>query len=386
MSALNIFAVIVSYRCAPLTIEALRSLQAERATPDLRLQAIVVDNDSGDLPQIQRAVEQHGWSSWVTLIAAPRNGGFAYGNNVGIERAFNGDSAPSYIYLMNPDAEVRSGAVLALARFLDTHPGVGIAGSSFENRDGSDWPIAFRFPTLLSELDQGLRFGLVTHLLQRWVVARRMSKTPQPVDWICGASMMVRPAVLAAVGGFDENYFLYYEETDFCRRARAAGFSTWYVPESRVMHIAGQSTHVTGRADAPKRLPPYWFESRRRYFAVTFGVSKAIAIDLIAIAANSLGALKRMCLGRRGSAVPHFIRDLIGHSILWPSNRALLPVNCGGAGRAALAGAAGAAGALGTPGAAGALSTAGAAADSRAAAPVATTPSPASAPSRVRIT
>jgi N-acetylglucosaminyl-diphospho-decaprenol L-rhamnosyltransferase len=380
MSALDIFAVIVSYRCAALTIEALRSLAAERATPGLGLQAIVVDNASGDLPQIQRAVEQQGWSSWVTLIAAPRNGGFAYGNNVGIERAFggDGDGSPPYIYLLNPDAQVRSGAVLALARFLETHPTVGIAGSSFENHDGSEWPIAFRFPTLLSELDQGLGFGLVTRLLRRWVVARRMSKTSQPVDWICGASMMIRPAVLAAVGGFDENYFLYYEETDFCQRARRAGFSTWYVPESRVMHIAGQSTHVTERTGGPRRLPPYWFESRRRYFAVTFGVGKAIAIDLIAIAANSLGFLKRVCLGRGGSVVPHFTRDLICHSILRPANRTLMPVNCGGAARAAIAAVA-AAGSVTPANAPSASATTGAAT-------ITSTPSTTPVPTRVRIT
>jgi N-acetylglucosaminyl-diphospho-decaprenol L-rhamnosyltransferase len=379
MSPLDIAAVIVSYRCAPFTIEALRSLAAERATPDLRLRAIVVDNASGDLPHIQRAVEQRDWSSWVTLIAAPRNGGFAYGNNLGIERAFSAGALPSYIYLLNPDAQARPGAVLALARFLDAHPAVGIAGSSFENLDGSDWPIAFRFPTLLSELDQGLGFGLATRLLQRWVIARRMSPVRQPIDWICGASMMIRPAVLAAIGGFDENYFLYYEETDFCQRARRAGFSTWYVPDSRVMHIAGQSTRVTERNQKPKRLPSYWFESRRRYFAVTFGVGRAITIDLIAVAAHSLGLAKRLCLGR--STVPHFIRDLVHHSVLWPANRALPPINCGGAGAAVAA--------VTTPRAPepqGSAAPNPSGATTSAAAPMTATASPARAASNVRIT
>jgi GT2 family glycosyltransferase len=227
---------------------------------------------------------------------------------------------------LNPDAQVRSGAIGSLVRFLDSHPDVGIAGSSFENLDGSDWPIAFRFPCLLSELESGLGIGLVTLLLHRWVVARPMTKTAQPVDWICGASMMIRPAVFAAIGGLDENYFLYFEETDFCRRAKLAGFSTWYVPESRVMHIAGQSTKVTERTDRAKRLPSYWFESRRRYFAVTFGIGHAIAIDIIALMAQALGWLKRTVLGQRHSIVPHFIRDLARHSVLWRMNRHLPPL------------------------------------------------------------
>jgi GT2 family glycosyltransferase len=327
MLKLDVATVIVSYQSAGLTIESLSSVQSERSTSDLQLRAIVVDNASGDLPAIAEAVEANGWSSWVTLIQTPKNGGFGYGNNVGIERAY-ADGVPAYVYLLNPDAAVRPGAIGSLVRFLEAHPSVGIAGSSFENLDGSDWPIAFRFPNLLSELNDGLQIGLVSRLLQRWVVAREMTKTPQPVDWICGASMMIRPEVLAAIGGFDENYFLYFDETDFCRRAKHHGFSTWYVPESRVMHNAGQSTKVTDLKSGPKRLPAYWFESRRRYFAMTFGIGYAVAVDIVALVARSLGWLKQTALGRSRSLIPHFIRDLARHSVAWPQNRIFPEVRC----------------------------------------------------------
>jgi len=334
MADLDIATIIVTYRSAALTVEALRSLDTERARPGMRLRAVVVDNASGDLPQIEQAVERNGWASWVTLLAAPRNGGFAYGNNLGIAHART-LGLPSYVYLLNPDAQVRPQAIEILVRYLETHPSVGIVGSGFDNLDGSDWPIAFRFPTLWSELDQGLGIGLVTRMLQRWVVARRMPRVTQRIDWVCGASMLIRPAVLDAIGGFDENYFLYYEETDFCRRALRAGFETWYVPESRVMHIAGQSTRVTERdLQRPKRLPSYWFESRRRYFAVSYGISKAIAIDLVALLAHSIGLVKRVCLGRSATVVPSFIRDLIRHSIVWPSKRIFPAVYCGAIGGA----------------------------------------------------
>jgi N-acetylglucosaminyl-diphospho-decaprenol L-rhamnosyltransferase len=322
MSQLDIAVVIVSYKCAALTIDSLRSVAADRSACGFHVRAVVVDNASGDAPSIAEAIESNGWRSWVTLVTAPKNGGFAYGNNFGIARAYE-DRGPSYVYLLNPDAQVRAGAIGSLVRFMESHPDVGIAGSSFENADGSDWPIAFHFPSLMSEMLQGMELGPLMRLFKRWTVAKEMTKVPQPIDWICGASMLIRPALLDSIGGMDENYFLYFEETDFCYRAKKAGFATWYVPESRVMHIRGQSTTVTDETRGPQRLPSYWFDSRRRYFAKTYGVGHAMGIDTVALFACSIGLVKRALLGRRHTATPHFIRDLIRHSIIWPRNRTL---------------------------------------------------------------
>jgi N-acetylglucosaminyl-diphospho-decaprenol L-rhamnosyltransferase len=158
MTDLDIAVVIVTYKCAALTIESLRSVAAERSTAGLQIRAVVVDNASGDAPAIAVAIETHDWQSWVALVTAPKNGGFAYGNNLGIARAYE-DRAPSYIYLLNPDAQVRPGAIKSLVSFLESHPQSGIAGSSFENLDGSDWPIAFHFPSLKSEMIGGLELG-----------------------------------------------------------------------------------------------------------------------------------------------------------------------------------------------------------------------------------
>ena len=325
MPELDIAVVIVTYKCAALTLESLRSVDAERSTTGTRIRVIVVDNASGDTKDLAEAIKSNNWASWVTLVTAPRNGGFAYGNNVGIQRAYD-TATPAYVYLLNPDAQVRSGAIASLARFLEAHPDVGIAGSSFETRDGSNWPFAFRFPGLMSELLQGMEIGALMRLFDRWVVARHMSRVAQPTDWICGASMMIRPSVLARIGGMDENYFLYFEETDFCYRAKQAGFPTWYVPDSRVMHIMGQTTTVTDISAGPRRLPDYWFESRRRYFAVTYGIGKAIAIDVVTLIANSVGLIKRIALKR--DRVPHFLRDVIRHSVLWPRNRNFPDIRC----------------------------------------------------------
>jgi N-acetylglucosaminyl-diphospho-decaprenol L-rhamnosyltransferase len=319
---LDITVIIVTYKSARLTIENLQSLLAERSSQRVSINAVVVDNASGDLPEITRAVEANGWSSWVTLVAAPKNGGYAYGNNRGIERAYDVGS-PSYICLLNPDTQVRPGAIRTLAQFLEAHADAGIAGSSFETGEGRDWHIAFRFPSMVSELNDGLGWGIVDSLLKRWTTVLHMTDSDQAVDWISGAAMMIKPKVFEAIGGMDENYFLYFEETDFCRRARQAGFSTWYVPESLVMHIGGQSTTVA--QGSRERLPGYWFDSRRRYFAVAFGIRRAALIDMIAAVANCLGLLKLFVQRRHHTAIPHYIRDMLRHSVIWKRNRNIPP-------------------------------------------------------------
>lgn len=320
MRQVQVAIAIVSYKCAALTIDCLRSIEAERSSPGICIRVIVVDNDSGDAPMIDGAIAANSWSPWVTLLRAPKNGGFSYGNNLAFEHV-NDEQRPDYFHLLNPDTLVRPGAIRALVRFLEEHPAIGIAGSGFENPDGSDWPIAFRFPSIISELESGLQFAPVSWLLKRWVVAMQMSSVAQPVDWVPGASMMIRPAVLDAIGGFDDTYFLYFEETDFCYRAKKAGFPTWYVPQSRVMHIAGQSTKVTERTTIPRRLPGYWFESRSRYFMKRYGPYRAIATDLVALAAYGIGSLKRLLQRRTNHATPHYFKDLAHHSRLWRRNR-----------------------------------------------------------------
>jgi GT2 family glycosyltransferase len=312
--------VIVTYRSANLTIDCLRSIEAERSAPDVKIRAIVVDAASGDAPAIASAIEASRWSSWVTLVEAPKNGGFGYANNLGIQRAYD-DAPPTYVHILNPDTIVRKGGVCELVRFLETHQDVGIAGSGIENSDGSDWPYAFRFPSIIGELERGLELALATRLFRRWVVFRKMSNRAQPVDWVGGASMLVRRKVFDAIGGFDQQYFLYHEETDLCFRARKAGFSTWYVPEGRVMHLGQQSTNAAKPGETPKRLPPYWFKSRCHYFAANHGALYAMATDLIGLIAHSLGHIKRVALQRTEPGIPYFLSDFLKNSTLWPKNR-----------------------------------------------------------------
>ena len=320
MTTIRVAVVIVTYRTADLTVDCLRSIERERHGEGLHVTAVVVDTSSEDAFSVQRAIDGNGWTLWASVARAPRNGWFAYGNNLGVS-LLQSDGAVDYIHLLNPDTVLRSGAIASLVQFLEANSTVGIAGSSFENLEGSDWPIAFRFPTMISELEEGLQLGIATRLLEPWVVSRTMTKSPQIVDWVPGASKMIRKSVFDAVGGLDEDYFLYFEETDFCFRALKKGFPTWYVPASRVMHIAGQSTKVTERTTEIKRLPGYWFESRRRFFLSSYGLRYAICTDVVAVVAGFLGTIKRILLRRTDRGVPFFLSDLLRHSILWPKNR-----------------------------------------------------------------
>ncbi len=330
MNKANVVVVTVSYQSASFVIDCLQSVQNERAlATDLNIKMVVVDNASGDTPQIAEAVRMNQWSDWVTVLTAPRNGGFGYGNNFGVQYAL-ANLQVDFFYFLNPDTVLRQSAIPELVNFLNQHPQAGIAGSCYELLDGEIWPYAFRFPTILSEISEGMEWGLVDKVLNKWKVPVDMQQIEQPVDWISGASMMMPRSAVEQLKGFDESYFLYFEETDLCLRARRMGIQTWYVPSSRVMHNSGQSTKVTLLNTDPKRLPDYWYESRRRYFIRNHGVVYAIFADLFVVLAKTVGILKSMfkskLLGNKDKKVPYFIRDVIKHSPIFPGNRKIAPL------------------------------------------------------------
>ncbi|PSF34243.1 glycosyl transferase family 2 [Aphanothece hegewaldii CCALA 016] len=278
----SLLIVIVNYRTPQLTIDCLKSLYPEvQAIP--RTQVIVVDNNSGDrsVEQIQETINIQGWNNWVSILASNHNGGFAFGNNLAIRPILNSASLPAYFLLLNPDTIVLSGALTSLVTFMNEHPKVGIAGSRLESNDGTIQPSAFRFHSIASEFDRGLQLGIVTKLLSKWVVARAIPTTQCQTDWVSGASLIIRPEVFESVGLMDEDYFMYYEEVDFCLQAKKMGWSCWYVPESRVIHLVGQSSGVDQPNSTPKRLPQYWFDSRRRYFIKNHGWWYAALADFL---------------------------------------------------------------------------------------------------------
>jgi N-acetylglucosaminyl-diphospho-decaprenol L-rhamnosyltransferase len=317
----RLLVVIVNYKTAALTTACLRSLEHE-ISGVAGISVTVVDNDSGDGPALAGAIRAHGWEGWVALKTAARNGGFSAGNNEAIRAALASANPPRFVLLLNSDTEVRPGALRTLLKFMEAHPEIGLAGTGVENPDGSDWPFAFRFISPANQLLNGLRLGVLDRIFSGRVVARRMDQhRADRVDWVSGCSMIVRREVFDSIGLMDEGYFLYFEEVDFCLRAHRAGWPCWYVPQSRIMHIGGQSTGVTERQTAidrpqSKRVPAYWFESRRRYFVKNFGIGRAIAADLAFGIGYACWRLRRRLQRKPDLDPPHMLADFWRHSVL----------------------------------------------------------------------
>jgi GT2 family glycosyltransferase len=310
--------VIVNYRTPHLTVDCLRSLQSEvKALPGVRV--AVVDNDSPDdsVAILEAAIATEHWQDWVSLMPTHHNGGYAFGNNFAIRPALQSPTPPTYFWLLNPDTQIHPGALKELIEFMEQHPEAGIAGSSIQEADGTPFATAFRFPSILSELDSGLRLGLVSKLLSHWSVVRSMGNQACVVDWLPGASMLIRRNVLEQVGLMDESYFLYYEETDFCLQAKRAGWNCWYVPQSQIMHIAGQSTGVTVRNQRPKRLPQYWFDSRRRYFIKNHGLFYTAIADAVWLVSFSLWRCRRVIQRKPDQDPPQLLQDFIRNSVFF---------------------------------------------------------------------
>jgi len=319
---MDLLIVIVNYRTADLTVDCLRSLEEEvKRLGDVRV--VVTDNRSGDdsIEQIRQAIDAHGWANWAELMPLSNNGGFAYGNNEAIGPALDSDEAPEYVLLLNPDTVVRPGGVAKLLDFMRENPKAGIAGSRLEDPDGTPQRSAFRFHSLASELDNGLRLGFVSRLLTHKAVAPPVRDDTHETGWVAGASMIIRKTVFDQIGLMDEDYFMYFEEVDFCLRAKRAGWPCFYVPESRVVHLVGQASGVTVQNVRPKRRPDYWFDSRRHYFIKNHGVVYALLADVIRTLAFATYRVRRLIQRKPDTDPPKLLLDFIRHSVLFKGAR-----------------------------------------------------------------
>ncbi len=311
--------ITVNYRTADLVIESLRALYSQKDALGGG-QVIIVDNASGDgsAEQIASAIDSEGWGSWSSIVPMSKNGGFAFGNNIGFSKAFSSAEHVDYLMLLNPDSVAREGAIKNLITFMDEHPKAGIAGSRLENEEGGIECSAHKFHSPLSELLEGARLGFLNRLLSSYEVTPPLRDEAHLCDWVSGSSMIIRREVIEEIGLMDEGYFLYFEEVDFFFRAAQAGWQTWYVPESIVMHIEGASTGIK----STKRRPAYWYNSRRRYFVKNYGISALILADLLWSFGRLTFFIRRFLrLGAQGA-----LRDPKCYSfdLLWGDLKAIL--------------------------------------------------------------
>ena len=303
----KILIVIVNYRTATMVVDCLRSLAPERdALPGLKV--TVVDSASGDdsVPVLERAIDANRWGAWVELIPAAENGGFAAGNNVGIAPALASGDAPDFIMLLNPDTIVRPGAIKILAQYLVDHPQVGIVASRLEHLDGEPQRSAFRFYSWISELENGLRLGVVSKLLSRWNTAPPISDQTKATDWACGASLLVRREVFESIGLLDDGFFMYFEEADFCLRANRAGWPCVYEPNARIVHLVGRSPGGQPGKSPARARPKYWFESRQRYFLKNYGLAYTALCNLLWGSGYALYRARSFLFRRNNADAPRF--------------------------------------------------------------------------------
>ena len=309
---MKLLLIIVNYRTSQLVIDCLASLESEVAVIS-GARVVIVDNASGDgsAEKIEAAILSEHWGEWASVLRAERNGGFAYGNNLAIRPAMASDDPPEFVHLLNPDTIVRPGAIRSLLALLEANPAAGIAGSRLEVPDGGLHPNGFRFYSIPSEFENAASLRIVSRLLRRWTISLPLSGDEQQVDWVCGASMMIRKAVLESAGYFDESYFLYYEEADFCLQAQRAGWTCWYIPRSRIIHVLSAASEVLTGA---KRRPPYWFESRRYYLRKNHGGLYAFVASMTWALGYTLRSTRRAVQRKPTQAPPNMLGDFLRYS------------------------------------------------------------------------
>jgi N-acetylglucosaminyl-diphospho-decaprenol L-rhamnosyltransferase len=310
---MTVTVIIVNYQTSDLVVDCLLSLKDERSRVD-DFSVVVVDNASPDrsVEVLTQLVESEKWGDWVKLVSLDLNGGFAYGNNKAIKSIDL--SLTKYVVLLNPDTVVRSGAIEALVSFMDENPSAGIAGSRLEHVDGEPQVSAFRFHSPWSEFEASARVGILSRLLARRRVAMDVEDRPHKADWVAGACMIIRTNVIREIGLMDEKYFMYFEEVDYCRRVKRAGWSIWYVPESRVIHLVGKSSGIGDTTLGRRRLPRYWFESRQWYFRKNHGWFGILMANCGRLVGHGIWSIYRRLRGHPECDPPYFIRDLISQA------------------------------------------------------------------------
>ena len=321
--------VIVNYRTPEMALDCVAALAGERAAiPGLHV--IVVDGGSGDgsAEKLRVGLDGH---DWVTLLPLDFNGGFGWANNQGILHLLQSDNPPAFIHLLNPDSIIEPGAVVALRDTLMAHPTCAAAGSQLINPDGSESGSAFRFPSVAREFFRGGQMNRIGRMLgvNEGII---FPGGPAVVEWVTGASMMLRVDALRQVGLFDTGFFLYFEEVELMHRLTRAGWDMRFVPGSRVMHVGGAATGVTD-AELHHRtsIPDYLFASRRRFFARAYGAATARNATRAWLAGNRiLRVLKSIGLHKERPVADAERAGLLRHGIT-PSAFDLTPAitKCG---------------------------------------------------------
>ena len=293
---LQLSIVIVNFRTPVFVTDCLTTLLPELDGVDARV--VIVDNLSADdSPKIIQAwLAQNDIGGKVQFVQSERNSGFADGNNIGIEACL-----ARYYLLLNSDTLIRPGAIRVLLDTASRFPEAGLFSPRLEWPDGTGQESCFQFMTPFSELIASSKTGLVASLLKRYIVAWPVQEQIAHPQWTSFACVMIKDEVFKQVGLLDSGYFMYFEDTEFCFRARDAGWMIVHNPEAHVVHLRGGSSPVKERTRMKKRVPRYFYESRARYFYQTSGWLGLTSANLLWWLGRVVSGIRQL-LGRSDKA------------------------------------------------------------------------------------
>jgi hypothetical protein len=299
MTAPDLSILVVTYNSRRLVGPLLEGLGRELAS--LAAEVVLVDNASHD-GTADFVASAH---PWVRLVRSEHNLGFAAGNNLAARHARG-----RVLLLLNPDALPEPGAIARGLARLDAHPEVGLAGGRLLDDQGRTQPSARMFPTLLQEalVLSGLaarfpRSRWFGHFDRTWADPQ----APATVDWVPGAFAFVRRDLFERLGGFDERFFLYYEEVDLCRRIARAGLQVAYWPDLRVHHVGGASARTVSGATVSRsgaQLTLWRARSALLYYRKHHGWLTAWAVNRLERGWHALRAWRARRHGQ-GAAAKH---------------------------------------------------------------------------------
>lgn len=306
---------IVNYKTSDLVCECLKGIAQLVTAADIKV--CIVDNHScdGSYERLIEEAQKPDYFGWVQVLDGARNGGFSYGNNLAAKHF--ADLDVSHFWMLNPDTYPTEHSLANLLTVFDRYPESGAVGSRLQDTDGTRQIAAFNFPRPLGEFVNMLRAGAVERLFSRYVVASTLPEKLHKVDWVAGASMLLRWEDFKSVGFMDEGYFLYFEEVDLCFKIGQLGRSIYYAPQSVVVHHVGAATGISDTRKKAPRRPRYWFNSRRRYFINNFGISGALIADVSALIGLVLYKMKVKVLRQPDTDPPSITRDLLINSIFF---------------------------------------------------------------------
>jgi GT2 family glycosyltransferase len=279
--------VIVSYNTRDMLRDCLRALSA--ATAGLRTSVWLIDNASTDGSPEMAARE----FPETRVMANDRNVGFARANNQALEQA-----DARYLLLLNPDTEARPGSLALAVAHMDADPRMGACGPMLLNTDGSLQRNGGRFPTPFREL---------LHVTGLWRLAPRRYELAMEhgredfsaeaeVDQVSGACLLVRAEAAKQVGLLDDRFFMFYEDVEWCRRLRRAGWSVRYLPDVQVVHHWMGSVRQSSR-----RMTEQLLKSQLLYYRKTGGpVAAAAVLGVIALGLCKNGILHAGSAVKRG--------------------------------------------------------------------------------------